>query len=386
MTAPAAGAPAGTASAGVREILLFAEREREWAALLESGRLEDLIAEDSGQYEGPRQGEICAGRVNRLAPGGRVAFLDLGDDRSGMLGQAQGLEPGDRILVQVDRYAIDGKSARVREAVSLPGRWLVAVRNGEGIRVSRRIPEGEERERLLRIMEPFGESVRVVVRTAAQYADDRELADEARFLLDGIEALEDAAETGNSRTLKPGPAPVERAISDWLGSGNASIIGAGPGIEDALEHAGVMDVELWKGEEALLEYRDLANGIRGALVPRTEIDGGGWMSIEETAALVAVDVNSGGRFLDREDAEALGCAAARTIPRELRLRGVGGIIVVDFPPASEVGDEVIGQEMERALRRDSPGAKALGWTEAGLYEIIRRRDRRPLRECFPDGV
>ena len=315
-----------------------------------------------------------------------MAFLDLGDGRSGMLGQARGLEPGDRILVQVDRYAIDGKAARVREGISLPGRWLVAVRNGEGIRVSRRIPEGRERERLLRVMEPFGESVRVIVRTAAQYADDRELAAEGRFLLDRIEALEDAAETGNSRTLRQGPAPVERALSDWLGSGNASIVGAGSDIEDALEHAGGMDTELWEGEEALLEFRDLASGIRSALAPRAEIDGGGWMSIEVTEALVAVDVNSGGRFLDREDAEALGCAAARAIPRELRLRGVGGIVVVDFPPASEVGDEVIGQEMERALRQDSPGAKALGWTEAGLYEIIRRRDRRPLRECFPNGV
>ena len=387
MTNPEDGASARAAPARRdREILLFADGSREWAALLASGRIEDLYAEDAERYEGPRRGEVCAARVDRLAPGGRMAFVDLGDGRAGLLGQASGLEPGDRILVQVDRYAIGGKAPRVREAVSVPGRWLVAVRGGEGVRVSRRIPEGDERERLLRAMEEFGVSMRVIVRTAARDADESELAAEAEFLQDRIVDLEDRAESGAARTLAPGPGPVARALSDWLGTGNTAIAGAGGALDRAIGDEATVDPDIWEDEQALLEHCDLAAGIRSLLAPRAEIEGGGWMSIEPTAAVVAVDVNTGARFLDRNSAEAMGCAAARAIPRELRLRGLGGIVVVDFPPVSERGDEVIGREMERALRQDSPGATGLGWTEAGLYEIVRRRDRRPLDECFHDGI
>ncbi len=387
MTEPGRGGPdTAVPASGGREILLFAEGSREWAALLVSGRIEDLYAEDARSFSGPRQGEICAGRVNRLSPAGRTAFVDLGGGRSGMLGQAGDLEPGDRVLVQVDRFAIEGKGPRVREGVSVPGRWLVAVRGGEGVRFSRRIPEGEERDRLLQITEEFGDSMRVIVRTAARFADARELAAEARVLRERIESLEDAAESGGPRTLAPGPGPVERALSDWLGNDVAAVVGAGDAVEHAMGGGGDFDAEIWADEEALLEHRDVAGGIRSLLAPRAEVEGGGWLSIEPTAAVVAVDVNTGSRFLDRNAAQAMGCAAARAIPRELRVRGLGGIVVVDFPPSSEAGDEIIGRELERALRQDSPGATGLGWTEAGLYEIIRRRDRRPLNECFPDGV
>ena len=387
MTKPEEGAPAGAAPARRdREILLYADGPREWAALLASGRIEDLYTEDARRCEGPRLGEVCAARVDRLAPGGRMAFVDLGDGRSGLLGQASGLEPGDRVLVQVDRYAIEGKAPRVREAVSVPGQWLVAVRGGEGVRFSRRIPEGVDRERLLRAVEEFGESMRVIVRTAAQYADEGELAEEAEFLQGRITALEDWAESGEARTLVPGPGPVARALSDWLGPDNAAILGSGGSLDRAVGDESMVEPEIWADEQSLLEHRDLAGSIRGLLAPRAEIDGGGWISIEPTAAVVAVDVNTGARFMDRDSAEAMGCAAARAIPRELRLRGLGGIVVVDFPPVSERGDEIIGREMERALRQDSPGATGLGWTEAGLYEIIRRRDRRPVEECFCDGV
>ena len=212
------------------------------------------------------------------------------------------------------------------------------------------------------------------------------MAEEARLLQDRIAALEEAAESGEPRTLQPGPGPVARAIADWLGEGIGAVTGAGEAVGRALDREADLDAEIWANEEALLEHGDLAGCIRGLLGSRAEIDGGGWMSIESTAAVVAVDVNTGGRFLERNATDALGRAAARAIPRELRLRGLGGIVVVDFPPSSETGDEAVGEELERALRRDSPGAKALGWTEAGLFEIIRRRDRRPLQECFPDGV
>ncbi len=380
---------AGLAS-GDREILLFAEGAREWAALRVGGRLVDLFAEDVRRYEGPRRGEVCMGRVDRLVQGGRQAFVDLGSGRSGLLARADGVEPGDPVLVQVDRYALEGKSPRVSEAVSVAGQWLVAVRGGEGVRLSRRIPEGAEQERLLRAVEEFGESMRLVVRTAAQYAELEDVVAEAERLENRLQSFEGAAEEGEPRTLLTGPGPVERAKQDWLvggeGDGDPVVRAAGREIERADDDALDLDMEFWEDEGALLESGDLAGALRRLLDSRVALEGGGWLSVEPTAALVAVDVNAGTRFVDRNAAEAAGFAAARMLPGELRMRGLGGIVAIDFPPASDAGDERIGRELERALRQDSPGVKALGWTQAGLYELVRTRDRRPLFECFPDGV
>ena len=371
---------------GGREIVLFAEDGREWAALLVGGRAVDLFAEDSRSYDGPRRGETCLGRIDRMVSGGRSAFVDLGEGRSGLLTKADGLDAGDPVLVQVDRFAIDGKAPRLTETVSVPGRWLVAVRGGIGVRISRRIPEGATRERLVRAVEEFGESARIVVRTAAQFADPREVAEEAEFLQDELNSLERELDSGHPRTLRHGPGPVERALQDWTGGGEPAILVAGSGIDQAMGEDLPMVAERFRGENVLLDYRDLAGRIGKLLESRVKIVGGGWMSVEQTSAVVAIDVNTGGRFPGRNSAEATGCAAARVIPGELRMRGLGGIVVVDFPPASDSGDEIIGRELERALQQDSPGARALGWTEAGLYEIIRTRDRRPLVETFPDGV
>ena len=375
----------GTAAGGDREIFLFAEGDREWAALLVAGRLEDCLAEDRSCLGGPRLGEVCVAEIRRLVAGGKAAFVDLGAAGQALLPRAAGLEPGDRVLVQVDRFAAETKSARVRQEVSLPGSWLVAVRGGEGVRVSRRLAGSAGIRQLEESLAPYGERQRLVLRTAAERAEPGLVLEEARWLADRLQEWEAAAGTGEARTLQAGPGPVARALSDW-GADGEPLVAAGTGVAAALGEDADQERETLAGESELLEQHDLAGSLRRCLQPRVECAGGGWICIEPTAAVVAVDVNTGSRFLDRGAAEAVGRAAAGAIPRELRLRGLGGVIVIDFPPASDAGDEAVGGALEAALRADGPGARALGWTGAGLYELVRRRDRRPLVECFPDGV
>lgn len=368
------------------EVLLFAEGDREWAALLKGGRLEDLVAEDGGGFRGPRRGAVHVGRVDRLSPGGRVAFVDLGGGQSGMLTAAAGLDAGDRLLLQVDRYAVEDKAPRVTEAVSAPGYWLVAVRGSEGVRCSRRMPGETSRDRLVAAVEPYARSMRVVVRTAAQHAELTELTEEAEDLRDQIEEWEGEARKGEPRMLDPGPGPLDRAVQDWFGPEDVAVLAAGGDVEAILQDVAEFQPRRCSSEEELLEHRDLASQIRALLDSRVDLKGGGWMRIEQTSALVAVDVNSGGRFLDRRATEALGVEAAGRLPAELRMRGLGGVVVVDFPPFGESGDEAVGAAMERAVHRDVPGLRLMGWTKAGLYELVRKRDRRPLPECFPNGV
>lgn len=368
-----------------RQILLYAGNGREWAALLVDSRLEDLMTEDADQYPGPRIGEVCLGQVRRLGAGGRAAFLDIGDDRTGYLRDAEGLQPGDLLPLQVDRFAFEDKAARMSETISLPGRYAVLVSSGEGVGVSRRIADPEERNRISGLLEPLAGEYRIVVRTAAVAADDESLVGEVEALHRDMEDLFEAAETGEPRSLAAGNGPVRRALDDWAAGPEDQVIGAGELLEGVLLDAGPDSLEWLGGEGELLDVQDLDGQIRAALAPRVELAGGGWIALEQTTALVSIDVNAGSGDLGRQSVSALGCEAAREIPRQLRLRGLAGIVVVDFPNGSDEDDSRIEAAMEAGLRADSVGGRIHGWTEGGLFEFTRRRDRRPLGECFGEA-
>ena len=369
-----------------REALLFADGPRQWAALLVDGELEDLLSEDLRRFEAPPPGEVCAARVDRCSANGRVAFLDLGERRRGFLNRADGLQPGMRLAVQVDRYAFEGKAPRVTESISIAGELLVARAGGEGVRISRRIADERERERLVEILDPYAGEMRLVVRTRAAGADGAALDAEAERLAARIRGFRDEAETGEARTLAPAPGPVLRAVDEWSRTGEALWIGAGGDLGEAIESSAEVRLESAESEEALLEHGDLAGRIRAALQPRVELGGGAWMSIEPTTALVAVDVNAGAAELDRSGGAGAARVAARELPRQLRLRGLGGLVVVDFPTQSEFEDERLERAIGESLQGDPVGGVAHGWTSAGLFEITRRRDRRPIGECFQTGV
>ncbi len=365
-----------------RHVVLFAEDSREWAALVVDGRLEDLFAEDSSRYAGPRRGEVCVARVDRLAAGGRVAFLDLGGNRTGFLGRATGHEEGDLVLVQVDRYAFENKAARVSEAVSVPGRWSVVISGGDGVAVSRRIADEEERDRLRDAIESYATDVRIVLRTAAENVDEDDLVEEVDFLLERLDDFREQASVGEPRTILEAPGPVQRALVDWPVQSAVQVTGAGGSLDMALggeEPDGMIRLQ---SEDDLLDLEDLDSQFRSLLHAKVDLAGGGWIAVEPTAALVAIDVNAGSGELERRSTVEVGRVAAREIPRQLRLRGLAGIVVVDFPHGSDTDDERIEREIIAALRRDPAGGRAYGWTEAGLYEISRRKDRRPVQECF----
>lgn len=364
---------------GRRRILLYADGVREWAALTVGGRLEDLYAEDLGRYTGPRLGQICAARIDRLSAGGGAAFVDLGGGHDGFLTQAAGLAAGDGVLVQVDRFSQGNKEARVTRAVSVSGRWLVLVAARAGVRISRRIADPALREELEDQLAPFAEDARIVVRTAAAAADPEAIAAEAQALHGRLAELEGIAAAGPAKPLVPAPGPAARGLDRWLTGGPAEIIGAGTALATALTEGPPAEVTEAEDENALLRIDELDDQIRGLHRPRVELGGGAWISVEPTEALVAVDVNTGAAGIGRA-----GLQAAREIPRQLRLRGLGGITVIDFPRGSDEDEERVEQALDEALREE--GGRAFGWTRTGLYELVRTRDRRPPGECFRPGM
>lgn len=366
-------------------IALYADSQREWAALLVDGQLVDLHSHNRAMYEGPLRGDICAAVVTRTVAGGRAAFVDIGGGHTGFLGTAADLDPGDQILVQVDRFAFEGKAARVRENIWVSGNLAVVIRDGDGVAVSRRIRNPEIYDRFSSLLDSLANDVRVIVRTAAQGAPEEDLYQEVLSLRGRLERLEEQAHRGSPRTLEEAPSPVQRGLDEWMVEDLCEVLAAGDRVEEAIGNAEDVRIEFLREERDLLRRDDLDHQIRLLTRSRIDLDGGGWISIEPTKALVAIDVNTGSSEMAGQLPVEVSIQAAREIPRQLRLRGLGGIVVVDFPNGSERDADRIDEEMKRALASESnPSGRAFGWTELGLYETTRRRDRRPLVECFGD--
>lgn len=326
------------------------------AALLQGGRLEDLRLDDP-ESAAPRPGEVWAARVDRLAPSQGAAFLDLGAEPA-YLPDAAGLSPGDRVLVEIQRWPEARKAAQASRKLTIRGELMAHTPTAPGVNLSRRIVDQTLRARLSEAMAGFAEAGGFVLRTAAATAAEAAVRDEAGAL--AAEAARLAAEPLDPpRRLRAAPDPLAQLVWDWKPTRR---MGGFDSLEDG---AGLFDsLGLFEAMEALC-------------APRVEL-AEGWMSFDRTEALVAIDVNTGAP--SAASALRVNLAAAAEIPRQLRLRGWGGMVLVDFAPASAADRGKI----EQALRRAGDSElKLAGWGPLGLMEARRRRDRPPLETLWP---
>ncbi len=321
-------------------------------ARLVDGRLDDLLVAPDADI--PAAGAIYRGIVERPMKGQGGVTLRLPSGR-GYLRAAKGLRPGQAILVQVTGYAEDGKAVPVTADPVLKSRHVIVTPGKPGINVSRGIRDEEVRARLLALAGDAAEAVAgagVILRSAAAEGADDEVTEDVAAMLDLAQRLAGDAGTG-PELLVDGPDPHMLAWRDWP-------------LPDALfTDPGNFAVH---GIDAMVEA--LAR-------PRVELAGGGWISIEPTQALVAVDVNTGG---DTSLAAGLkaNIACARALPAALRCRGLGGQIVIDMAPAPKKDRLRVEQALGAALRGDPIATTLAGWTPLGHFELQRKRERLPL--------
>ncbi len=335
----------------------------EAAALMVDGRLEDLIL-DASRCLPFAPGAILRGTVGRLVKGQGSVFLRLPGGETGYLRDRNHLSEGQVLLVQVSGVAEPGKAVPLTARLLFRGRWAIVTPGAEGVNVSRSIRDPEARARLT----VLGEAAMArlpgagaILRSAAETADEEEIRDELAALADlTARVLADA--TGAPELLVDGPDPAEAAWRDWAEPAPDSLE-EGP---EAFADSGALDAV-----EALLE-------------PRLALPGGGHATIESTQALVAVDVNTGA---DTSAAAALkaNIALARDLPRQLRLRGLGGQVVVDFAPMPKRDRGTLEQVLRAGFRQDGAETTLVGWTAMGLYELTRKRDRVPLARWLEGG-
>lgn len=326
---------------------------RKAAARVVDGKLDDLLVDPAD--DAPRPGAIFRAICDRPVKGQGGMFVRL-PGGSGFLRGARGLKPGLALLVQVTGWAEDGKAVPVTERVLFKSRYAIVTPGAPGVNVSRRIRDEEARVRLKEIaLEVMGEAsdVGLILRSEAEGAGDDAIAEDIAAMRDLAQAVLADAEGREPELLVDGPDAHELAWRDW------------PAPDVLAEEPGSFARH---GADELIEALGHA---------RVPLSGGAFAFIEPTRALVAVDVNTGG---DSSPAAGLkaNIALARDLPRQLRCRGLGGQIVVDFAPMPKKERLGLEQVLRAAFKADPVETALAGWTPLGLYELQRKRERRPF--------
>ncbi|WP_432449041.1 ribonuclease E/G [Aliiroseovarius marinus] len=337
-------------------IALDTYKGRMAAAQIVDGKLTDLLVE-------PPEGVVLPGAIfraicDRPLKGQGGMMLRLPGGRSAFLRQGKGLKPGERVLVQVTGFGDDGKAVPVTQKVLFKSRYAIVTPGAPGINVSRSIRDEEARVRLLEVAHEVmqGGEEGLIIRSVAANADLDEVAEDIAAMLDLSRAVLADAD-GDAELLVEGPDPHELAWREW-------------------PEADQLDADTGAFERH--NVHEMVASTRGALVRLT---GGATMFVEPTRALVAVDVNTGA---DTSAAAGLkaNIAAARALPAALKTRGLGGQVVIDFAPCPKKDRRQVEQVLRAALKADGIETAMVGWTQLGLFELQRKRERLPLSRCL----
>lgn len=409
----------------MKEILINAEPMEKRVAVLEEGALEEFYVERSTPP--PVLGNVYKGKVASVVPGIRAAFVDLGLGKNGFLYLSDIVSPtpevaemvrmeegeraqpkpltggsrpriqdlvrvGQEILVQVIKEPIGTKGPRLTTHLTLPGHFLVLLPMDATFGISKRVDDPKERERLRTLIRGLRRpsDIGVVVRTAAEGASRRQLARDLRFLL----ALWKRIKARSVRAQPPSLVHEEynlplRVVRDGLTDDVKRIV------VDSKEEFHQLHrflaqtepqmrsrVELYRADVSLFEKRGLEKEIEKIYNRKVELPGGGTVVFEQTESLVAIDVNSGrsvGKRNLEETAYAVNMEAAKEIPRQIRLRDLGGILIIDFIDMnSQSHRQRVFNQLQTFMRKDRAKKNLIFLSEFGLVEMTRQRVRRSL--------
>lgn len=327
------------------------------AARIVDGRLDDLLIDPPDTLIRP--GAIYRAKAARPMKGQGGLILETPDGPL-FLRQAKGIAAGETLIVQVSTFAEAGKASPCSTRLLFKSRFSMVTPGATGRNISKAIRDEERRVELHELLETLDlpEGVGLVLRTAAAEADDATVADDAGQMLELARAILAEVRPGPAERLFDGPDAIGLALRDWPPP-DATEDGAG-----AFDAAGVLDM-----------ITDLHSA-------RENLPSGGFIYVEPTRALVAVDVNTGA---DTSPAAGLkaNIEALRALPRALRLRGLGGQVVVDLAPLAKKDRKQIESVARSAFRADPIETTLVDWTPLGHLELIRKRERLPLRDLLP---
>jgi ribonuclease G len=398
------------------EILINASFHEARAAVVEEGMLQELFLERPS-----RRGlisNIYKGRVSRVLPGMQAAFIDIGLERTAFLHASDihdrrhagtGIEPprtdniralvaeGDEILVQVVKDPLGTKGARLTTYITLPSRFLVFMPQGGGVGVSARIENEGERERLRAAVQagvPENDTAGFIVRTAAEVATPEALQSDMSYLRRLWEYIrQKGLRTQPGRLVHADLALHLRILRDLLRPDVDRILVDSPEAHrEMVEFAttfmpdAIPRIELYTEAKPLFELHHVEEEIQKALDRKVPLKSGGYLIIDQTEAMTTIDINTGAFVGHRNLEETIfrtNLEAAVAIARQLRLRNLGGIIIIDFIDMEEAEHrrQVI-QALERALAGDHVKTSISSVSPLGLVEMTRKRTRESLEHVL----
>ena len=379
--------------------IVIAERDN-IAAVIENGKVSEFFV---------HRGEIILGdvylaQVENILPSIEAAFVNVGSDKMGFLhaqdvmgrGALQDkLKPKQKVVVQVVKEPVGHKGPRVTTEISLPGRFLVLMPNEAGINVSKKITSAKERARLksvLNLLKPVG--VGVIVRTEAEGQTEADLQEDLEILLEKWNNIITSAESLTPPSLLYRDQDLlYRVIREACNEDTQEIIVdtafALNRVQNILQNWHMnknINVTLYKGSEPLLVAMDIHKEIKAALQMKVNLPSGGYLFIQTTEALTVIDVNSG-KFTNSatQDETILktNIEAVHEIARQLRLRNIGGMIIIDFiDMTSRIDKLTMMEELELAVEADKAKPQVGQLSDLGLVEMTRHRQGQAISEIF----
>lgn len=409
-----------------KEIVINTSTAETRIALLEDGQLAEIFVE---RPENERHvGDIYLGRVRKVLNGISAAFVDIGWEQDGFLhfndvgslyemddaeeegngnGSGNGgrsrspaqvnLRAGQEILVQITKEPIGGKGPRVTSQVSLPGRFVVLVPNEELIGVSRKIADPKEKRRLKKLGKELGEyGYGLIIRTVAQEKDDPTLRMDIEKLVDTWKRIEKKMKGASAPSLiYKEMSLASSVIRDLFGPDiDQVVVDSKPLFKELVQYLDSVSptlvdrVEHYKEKVPLFDHYKIESEIEKGIRRKVFLPGGGYIIIEHTEAMVVVDVNSG-RFVGKQNHEEnslkVNLRAAREICRQLRLRDIGGIIVIDFIDLwDEKNRKKIYDEVKKELKKDRAKVDVAPISHFGLMMMTRQRIKPSLLFTFKE--
>lgn len=382
------------------ELIVNKKEDSKIIAILENGKLVEIYEENKENIKARNEGNIYLGIVKDIVPGMQAAFVDIGTEKNSFIHVKDVipqvdekiekrpnvkirdvLKPNQKILIQIQKDSNDKKGARTSTHIKLTGKYLIFMPNTNIVTISQKIENEKERERLLNIIkEELPENTGVILRTAAEKKSREELKGDLEQLIKKWNKIKAKFEKGTDKPelLYQSPSIIEKMILDLP--------------EDRIERIEVNDQKEYdeikqiladvnenikiEKEENLLEKYELEKQIEKSKQRKIWLNCGGFITIDPTEALVAIDVNSG-KFTGKSTLEdtiyKVNYEATLEIARQLRLRDIGGIIIIDYiDMLKEENKEKIEKLLKETLKSDRAKTQVEGFTKLNLMELTRK--------------
>ena len=412
-----------------KEVIINAESLETRVGVLEEGKLEEFTIERTTEER--LVGSIYKGRVRNLEDGLKAAFVDIGFEKNAFLHYwdivpsnfDSGVEvveredrrrpekpkitqrdiprvypPGSDIVVQVTKGPIGTKGPRVTTNLVLPGRYLVLLPNSDKSGISRKIENQEERQRLKRILRELTipEGMGVIMRTVGEGQQKRYFVRDLALLLEEWRTVQERIKSGPSPScVFQEPDLIERTVRDFLTEEVERIVIDSPAayerimnIIGRISKRSLSKVKLYAEHQPVFDRFNITKQLENTFSRQVHLKSGGYIVVDETEALVAIDVNTGRHKSGRDQEQTIlkvNLEAADEITRQLRLRNMGGLIVLDFIDMKGRRDQQqVYQRMKEGLRRDKAKTHILPISQLGLMEMTRQRHSESVRSAVYD--